>query len=76
LRAYLSEQGIGTEVYYPVPLHAQECFSYLGYRPEDCPAALDAAERTLALPIYPELEYEQLEYIVKTIHSFYKAHKA
>jgi dTDP-4-amino-4,6-dideoxygalactose transaminase len=76
LRAYLSEQGIGTEVYYPVPLHAQECFSYLGYRPEDCPAALDAAERTFALPIYPELEYEQLEYIVKTIHSFYKAHKA
>ena len=76
LRAYLSEQGIGTEVYYPVPLHAQECFSYLGYRPEDCPAALDAAARTFALPIYPELEYEQLEYIVKTIHSFYKAHKA
>jgi dTDP-4-amino-4,6-dideoxygalactose transaminase len=76
LRAYLSEWGIGTEVYYPVPLHAQECFSYLGYRPEDCPAALDAAERTLALPIYPELGYEQLEYIVRTIHSFYKAHKA
>jgi dTDP-4-amino-4,6-dideoxygalactose transaminase len=73
LRAYLSEQGIGTEVYYPVPLHAQECFSYLGYRPEDCPAALDAAATTLALPIYPELKYEQLEYIVETIHSFYKA---
>lgn len=76
LRAYLSEQGIGTEVYYPVPLHAQECFSYLGYCPEECPAALDAAARTLALPIYPELEYEQLEYIVETIRSFYKARKA
>ena len=76
LRAYLSEQGIGTEVYYPVPLHAQECFSYLGYCPEECPAALDAAARTLALPIYPELEYEQLEYIVETIRSFYKAHKS
>ena len=75
LRAYLSKQGIGTEVYYPVPLHAQECFSYLGYRPEDCPVALDAAARTLALPIYPELEYEQLEYIVDTIYSFYKTHK-
>ena len=76
LRAYLTEQGIGTEVYYPVPLHAQECFSYLGYRPEDCPVALDAAARTVALPIYPELKYEQLEYIVDTIYSFYKAHKA
>ncbi|UCE34914.1 MAG: DegT/DnrJ/EryC1/StrS family aminotransferase [Deltaproteobacteria bacterium] len=75
LRAYLSKQGIGTEVYYPVPLHAQECFSYLGYRPEDCPVATDAAARTLALPIYPELEYEQLEYIVDSIYSFYKAHK-
>jgi dTDP-4-amino-4,6-dideoxygalactose transaminase len=75
LRAYLSERGIGTEIYYPVPLHAQECFSYLGYRPEDCPVALDAAARTLALPIYPELEYEQLEYIVESIYSFYKAHK-
>jgi dTDP-4-amino-4,6-dideoxygalactose transaminase len=47
----------------------------LGCRPEDCPVALDAAARTLALPIYPELEYEQLEYIVDTIYSFYKAHK-
>jgi dTDP-4-amino-4,6-dideoxygalactose transaminase len=75
LRAYLSKQGIGTEVYYPVPLHAQECFSYLGCRLEDCPVALDAAARTLALPIYPELEREQLEYIVDTIYSFYKAHK-
>ncbi len=76
LRSYLSEQGIGTEVYYPVPLHTQECFSYLGYRPEDCPVALDAAAKTVALPIYPELKNEQLEYIVETIRSFYKAHKA
>lgn len=73
LKAYLSEQGIGTEVYYPVPLHVQECFRYLGYRPDECPVAYSAAARTLALPIYPELEYKQLEYVVETIRSFYKA---
>ena len=73
LRVYLSERGIGTEIYYPLSLHVQECFRYLGYRPEECPIAVNAAARTLALPIYPELEYEQLEYVVETINSFYKA---
>jgi dTDP-4-amino-4,6-dideoxygalactose transaminase len=72
LKKYLAERGIGTEIYYPVPLHLQECFRYLGYGPEDCPVSVDAAARTLALPIYPELQREQIEYIVEKICSFYK----
>jgi dTDP-4-amino-4,6-dideoxygalactose transaminase len=72
LRRYLLNQGIGCEIYYPVPLHVQECFRYLGYRPEDCPVSIEAAAKTIALPIYPELKYEQIEFIVEKISSFYK----
>ena len=72
LKQYLVNQGIGCEIYYPVPLHVQECFRYLGYRPEDCPVSVEAAAQTLALPIYPELTYEQIEYIVEKISLFYK----
>jgi dTDP-4-amino-4,6-dideoxygalactose transaminase len=72
LRTYLNDQGIGCEVYYPVPLHVQECFRYLNYRPEDCPVSMEAAANTIALPIYPELKYEQIEYIVDKIGLFYK----
>jgi dTDP-4-amino-4,6-dideoxygalactose transaminase len=72
LKQYLVNQEIGCEIYYPVPLHVQECFRYLGYRPEDCPVSVEAAAKTLALPIYPELKYEQIEYIVEKISTFYK----
>lgn len=72
LKRYLTDQGIGCEIYYPVPLHVQECFRYLGYRPEDFPVALEAAAKTIALPIYPELRYEQIKYIVGKIGSFCK----
>ena len=72
LKRYLTNQGIGCEIYYPVPLHIQECFLYLGYRPEDCPVSLEAAAKTIALPIYPELREEQIEYIVEKISSFYR----
>jgi dTDP-4-amino-4,6-dideoxygalactose transaminase len=71
LRAHLAEQGVGTEIYYPVPLHEQECFTYLGYKPEDCPESSRAAKETLALPIYPELSKEQLQYVVDQIARFY-----
>jgi len=70
LKRFLSDHGIGCEVYYPVPLHVQECFRYLGYRPEDCPVSMEAAAKTLALPIYPELRSEQIEHIVEQIALF------
>jgi len=71
LRRFLEGAGIGTEVYYPVPLHLQECFGYLGYRKGNFPAAEYAAEHTLALPIYPELSPDQQAFVVETIGNFY-----
>lgn len=71
LRAFLQESEIGTEVYYPVPLHLQKCFSFLDYRQRDFPEAERAAAQTLALPVYPELTAAQQEYVVDRINSFY-----
>ena len=71
LRLFLEGAGIGTEVYYPVPLHLQECFAYLGYQKGDFPAAEYAADHTIALPIYPELSPDQQAHVVKTIRRFY-----
>ena len=70
LRRYLNDQGIGCEVYYPVALHMQACFKYLGYRPEDFPASREAAKKSLALPIYPELSPGQIHYVVDMIWKF------
>lgn len=70
LREFLNVEGIGTEVYYPVALHMQECFKYLGHRPQDFPESMDAAGTTVALPIYPELRREQLELVVQKIKEF------
>lgn len=73
LRAHLDSRGIGTEVYYPVPFHMQDCFKYLGHAKGDFPEAERAAAETLALPIYGELTRQQLEQVVAAIGEFYGA---
>ena len=72
LREFLEENGVNTAIYYPLPLHLQKCFSYLGYKEGDFPVAEKAAREVLALPIYPELSADQQDYIVSSISDFYK----
>jgi len=72
LKDHLAEQGIGTDIYYPVPLHMQECFADLGCKEGELPHTERAALETLALPIYPELEEEQIRYVASTIIKFLK----
>jgi dTDP-4-amino-4,6-dideoxygalactose transaminase len=72
LRQFLSEEGIGTDIYYPVPLHLQECYSFLKYRSGDLPNSEKASQEVLALPIYPELTEDQQMAVVDRIKAFYK----
>jgi dTDP-4-amino-4,6-dideoxygalactose transaminase len=74
LRDYLTSRQIGTEIYYPIPLHLQPCFASLGHKPGDFPVTEAAAQETLALPIYPELTDEQQRYVVGSIRQFLDSH--
>jgi dTDP-4-amino-4,6-dideoxygalactose transaminase len=72
LQSHLKASNIGTEVYYPLPLHIQECFRDLGYHPGDFPESEKATKAVLSLSIYPELSSEQKDYIVQKITTFYR----
>lgn len=71
LQEYLRKRGVGTEVYYPVPMHLQECFAYLGHREGAFPESERAAKETLALPVYPELTDAQARYVVECVCEFF-----
>ena len=71
LKAALQEKGVGTEIYYPVPMHMQECFSFLGCQSGAFPESESAAKETLALPIYPELAEQQAQYVVQCVRDFF-----
>ena len=73
LKAHLAQCGVGTEIYYPIPMHLQESFAFLGYHGGDFPHSEQAAAQSLALPIYPELTEAMQTRVVETILDFYRA---
>jgi dTDP-4-amino-4,6-dideoxygalactose transaminase len=75
LKAYLTSRGVGSEIYYPLPLHLQECFADLGYAAGDLPVSERLAQRALSLPVYPELSEEDQNYVVSVVAEFYKGSK-
>jgi len=72
LQAHLKAKGIGSAVYYPVPLHLQKCFAHLGYKAGQLPQAERACREVLSLPVFPELTHQQLDYVIETIRGFYR----
>jgi dTDP-4-amino-4,6-dideoxygalactose transaminase len=71
LQQYLKDRGIGTSIYYPLPLHLQPCFAYLGYREGSCPEAERASREVLSLPVYPELTRSQLDEVAGAVRDFF-----
>ena len=71
LQAHLKAAGIGCSIYYPLPLHLQPCFAYLGYQPGSCPESERAAADVLSLPIYPELASSQLDEVASAVRAFF-----
>jgi dTDP-4-amino-4,6-dideoxygalactose transaminase len=71
LQRFMREKGVPSAIFYPMPLHLQKCFAYLGYREGDFPESEKATSEVLALPIYPELSEENQDYVVTTIKDFY-----
>jgi dTDP-4-amino-4,6-dideoxygalactose transaminase len=71
LQAFLKDRGIGTAIYYPLPLHLQPCFAYLGYREGQCPESERAAAEVLSLPIFPELTESQLDEVIAGVRAFF-----
>ncbi len=72
LQKFLKEEGIPTAIYYPLPLHQQKCFAYLGYKEGDFPETEKACKEVLAVPVYPELTTQHQDFIVSSISRFYK----
>lgn len=70
LKAWLADRGVDTGVYYPLPLHLQEVFAHLGYRPGDLPNAENASQEVLALPVHPDLEPVQVDYVAEAVREF------
>ena len=71
LKNFLKDRGIGTEVYYPIPMHVQDCYRFLGHKKGDFPVSEQAAAEALSLPVFAELTDEQLAYVVDSIQAFY-----
>jgi dTDP-4-amino-4,6-dideoxygalactose transaminase len=71
LQAYLKDRGVGSNVYYPLPLHLQPCFAYLGYTQGQCPVAERAAKEVLSLPVFPELTTAQLDEVIAAVRGFF-----
>ncbi len=72
LQQHLKAKGIGNSIYYPLPLHLQPCFAYLGYKEGQCPESESAAKEVLSLPVYPELTHAQLDEVVSAVTSFFR----
>jgi dTDP-4-amino-4,6-dideoxygalactose transaminase len=71
MRAYLNEKGVGNAIHYPLGIHLQEAYTALGYRPGDLPNTDEAAQRVMSLPVFPELEQAEIDYVISTVKEFF-----